>query len=158
MSRRECYFLDKCLLPPAADIPMHSLWAANPTFSTRGLGLSEVPIIRGFRSKGLHYMRVPARWPAVVILGGCCGGEDKLELAHQGREVNIEHLYRRQFVDKQIDTGQTTSADERPDVVRSVSHPGWEGPPLKIQRKYSGGGAPEQSNWVCSAVLPKSDK
>jgi len=27
---------------------------------------------------------------------------------------------------------------------------GWEGPPLKIQRKYSGGGAPEQSNWVRS--------
>jgi hypothetical protein len=25
------------------------------------------------------------------------------------------------------------------------------GPPLKIQRKYSGGGASEQSNWVCSA-------
>jgi hypothetical protein len=30
---------------------------------------------------------------------------------------------------------------------------GWEGPPLKIQRKYSGGGAPEQSNWVRSAKI-----
>src|ERR1700730_11145436 len=28
-----CHFLNKCLLPPAADIPMHSLWAAKVTGS-----------------------------------------------------------------------------------------------------------------------------
>src|ERR1700730_16282863 len=59
----------------------------------------------------------------------------RIEIALGGREQRARHVdLRHAAILSNTDTHSTAA------------------PPLKIQRKYSGGGAPEQSNWVCSAV------
>src|ERR1700730_12662570 len=93
--------------------------------------------------------------PIRRLWSASCCAQERVALVGRFARLYSAPLIGRPILQKEHVAGRASVMPTHnfPDGQLVQLAPPREGPPLKIQRKYSGGGAPEQSNW-----LPKPDK